>query len=93
MKNKLKATFLVFSAVAITACVGNAPEAGIRQTPAGDGPVVNWNVFARPVPDIPFPNDIATYNDPGSPTGKRINASFIGPTELESLVRRPNLGL
>lgn len=75
-------------ASAVIGCADSKPIEGLRLTPPGDGPVVDWDVSARPLPEIPFPNDIATWPDPSSPTGKRVNASMIGPTELESLVRR-----
>lgn len=86
---KHKATTIVFATAAalLFSCAGNDPNGGIRRTPTGDGPVVDWDVFARPLPEIPFPNDIATYPDPSSPTGKRINASMVGPTGLETRVR------
>jgi hypothetical protein len=60
-------------------------EIGMRQT--GDGPQVRWDLGARPLPNIPLPNDVATWPDPTSPTGRRINASFVAPTALESRVR------
>lgn len=62
------------------------PE-GLRATPEGDGPlvVVDWD--AKPLPELPFPNDLATRADPTSPTGLRLNLSLVAPTELESEAR------
>ncbi len=60
---------------------------GLRLTPAGTGPtiVVDWD--ADPLPELPFPNDLATRVDPGSPTGLRLNFSADAPTELERTAR------
>ena len=41
----------------------------------------------KPLPDIPLPNDIATRYDPHSATKRRVNASMIAPTLLESQIR------
>ena len=43
--------------------------------------------LAKPLPDIPLPNDIATRYDAQSATGRRINASMLAPTRLERSVR------
>ncbi len=61
---------------------------GIALTPDGEGPVVVFEFDHKPLPEIPFPNDLATRPDPSSPTGLRVNASLIAPTELESTARR-----
>ena len=62
---------LLLSFVAgLLGCPGNAVITGIRPTPAGSGPVVNWDPLHRPLPEIPLPNDVATYPDPGSPTDR-----------------------
>src|SRR4029077_4026196 len=52
------------------------------------GPKLLFDLQKKPLPEIPFPNDLATRPDPGSPTGLRINASQIAPTKLEGNVRR-----
>ncbi|HET6582224.1 MAG TPA: hypothetical protein VFG69_02230 [Nannocystaceae bacterium] len=61
---------------------------GLAPTPDGDGPLVVFDFEHRPLPDIPFPNDIATRPDSTSPTGLRINASMVAPTDLEATARR-----
>ena len=43
----------------------------------GDGPKVMFDLSHKPLPEIPFPNDLATRPDPASPTGLRVNASLI----------------
>ena len=60
-----------------------APGIGLAPTPTGQGPkiVVDWD--ARPLPELPFPNDLATRPDPDSATGLRLNLSLVADTELE----------
>ncbi len=48
---------------------------------------MNFDLDHKPLPEIPFPNDLATRADPTAATGLRINASMIAPTQLESRVR------
>jgi hypothetical protein len=71
--------------VALAACAPG-PD-GLRRTPPGDGPrvLVDWD--AEPLPDIPFPNDLATRPDPTSPTGLRLNLPVDAPVEQENLSR------
>ncbi|MBI2061218.1 MAG: hypothetical protein HYT87_15880 [Nitrospirae bacterium] len=53
----------------------------------GPGPRVIFDLFNEPLPEIPFPNDIATRIDPSSPTGRRVSLSLDAPTDLERGVR------
>ncbi|MBF94263.1 MAG: hypothetical protein CMH58_03775 [Myxococcales bacterium] len=62
------------------------PE-GLAPTPAGEGASVIFNLDASPLPEIPFPNDLATRIDPTSPTGRRLNITKEAPTEVEREVR------
>ncbi|HEY0881777.1 MAG TPA: hypothetical protein VGD87_09610, partial [Archangium sp.] len=65
-----------------------SPEgSGLAVTPDGDGPRVKFDVFHRPLPDIPLPNDFASRFDAKSFTKKRVNASQVAPTEWESKTR------
>ena len=48
---------------------------------------VEMDFYDRPLPNIPLPNDIATRHDARSATGRRVNASMIAPTQLESRIR------
>ena len=66
--------------------LGEAPE-GLAVAQETAGPRVVFDLDARPLPEIPFPNDLATRPDPESPTGRRLNLSTFGPTRLESDVR------
>jgi len=67
-------------------CTAGAPE-GLAPTPPGNGPQVIFDLDFRPFPEIPLPNDLGTRLDPDSPTGRRVNASLIGPTLVESWFR------
>ena len=73
---------VVVAAAFAGSCSDEIP-AGLYGTPAGDGPEVVFNLTHRPLPDIPVPNDIATFADPTSRTGRRLNVSMVAPTELE----------
>lgn len=72
---------------ALPACTGKTPPEGLERTERKGGPRVVFDLDARPLPEIPFPNDLATRPDATSPTGRRLNLSLLGPTLLESTVR------
>lgn len=73
--------------VAGGACgVDTAPD-GLRATPDGNGPTVKFDVTHRPLPEVPLPNDLATFADPTSRTGRRINVSLVAPTFMERNAR------
>lgn len=46
-----------------------------------------FDLSHRPLPNIPIPNDIATFADPSSRTGVRLNVSMVAPTHLEEGAR------
>jgi len=71
-----------------SACIdsGRASD-GLAIAPADQGPGVVWDLDATPLPEIPFPNDIATRLDPRSPTGRRVNISTQADTHFESDLR------
>jgi hypothetical protein len=69
--------------IGLFACDGGGLPQGWRETPPGTGPEVVWDLYAEDLPVIPLPNDVATWPDPTSPTGLRINASRVAPTHLE----------
>lgn len=60
---------------------------GLLPAPESNGPKIVFDLLAKPLPEIPFPNDMATRFDADSPTGRRINASMMAPTILEKEVR------
>lgn len=78
---------LVSAWVFASACTIDTAPDGARSTPAGDGPEVVFDTTHRPLPDIPTPNDVATFADPTSRTGRRINVSMVAPTEFETWAR------
>ena len=73
--------------VFLSACDGGGIPTGWRATPAGEGPRIVWDLHAGTLPEIPLPNDVATWPDPTSPTGMRLNASTFVPTHLEARTR------
>src|SRR2546430_10808152 len=73
--------------LACLGCSSGAVQGLAASTPSG-GPKLLFDLQKKPLPEIPFPNDLATRPDPNSPTGLRINASQIAPTRLEANVRR-----
>ena len=73
---------------ALSGCQLEATSEGLARTQRTGGPRVIFDLDARPLPEIPFPNDVATLADPSMPTGRRLNLSLLGPTLLESKVRQ-----
>ncbi|MCC6746913.1 MAG: hypothetical protein IT371_04595 [Deltaproteobacteria bacterium] len=71
----------------LAACEGPRPD-GLAFADPGPGPHVIFDLEARPLPEIPLPNDLATRADPDSPTGRRVNVSLDAPTRLERKLRR-----
>ncbi|OGR09634.1 MAG: hypothetical protein A2341_00265 [Deltaproteobacteria bacterium RIFOXYB12_FULL_58_9] len=65
---------------------GGMPLTGFAESD-GEGPVVVWDIFDEPLPDIPFPNDIATRPDRTAGTGRRVNASLHATTSFERKLR------
>ncbi|UCD85705.1 MAG: hypothetical protein JSU92_05800 [Deltaproteobacteria bacterium] len=78
---------IILASVTALTCTQNKPPEGLAEAPPGKGPMIKYDLNARPFPDIPFPNDSATRIDDSSPTGRRINVSVIAPTRLESDLR------
>ncbi len=72
--------------VTLSACA--APPEGLARTADGDGPEIIFELDRRPLPELPFPNDLATRPDSSSPTGLRINASLVAATQLERTARK-----
>ena len=63
------------------------PPQGLARTVQGSGPQIVFELDRRPLPELPFPNDIATRPDDSSPTGLRVNASLVAATRLERVAR------
>ena len=81
------AIWVVSLAAMPSSCLMDQAPAGLRRTPAGPGAQVRFDLAHQPLPDIPLPNDTATWPDPTSRTGLRINASLIAPTTFEQQAR------
>ncbi len=78
---------VLLSALCVASCDAGGLPQGWLETPVGEGPAIVWDLNADPLPEIPLPNDVATWADPTSPTGLRINVSLIAPTGMESRLR------
>jgi len=65
----------IVALLAATASLGAcAEEPAVTAPPTSTtstGPRVVWDLGHRPLPEVPLPNDIATYPDQNSPTGLR----------------------
>lgn len=73
--------------VLATSCVMDRAPSGLRRTPQGPGATVRYDLTHRPLPEVPLPTDTATWPDPTSRTGLRVNASLIAPTAIETQAR------
>ena len=66
----------------------------LSEEPSGLAPAhvasttVAMDFYNKPIPTIPLPNNIATRFDATSSTKRRINASMVAPTKMESHVRK-----
>ncbi len=81
----MRRLFPLFALVALGACATD-PK-GLRLTPDGTGPVVTVDWDAKPLANIPFPNDLATRADPDSVTGLRVNIPLTAATNDETEAR------
>ncbi len=85
-EHAMKRLVLFFPLVALVSCA--SPEGpALAPTPDGTGARVRFDVYAKPLPEIPLPNDFATRYDATSPTLRRINASMLAPTDWEKGTR------
>lgn len=87
------ASLRLFATLLLTGCSLSWPPSGaeppaLAKTVDTGGPRVVFDMEARPLPEIPLPNDAATRLDPSSPTGRRINVSEIATTKLETETRK-----
>ncbi|MFC1889061.1 hypothetical protein ACFL4G_04820, partial [Thermodesulfobacteriota bacterium] len=82
-----RVALVVLLFVAASCGSDDAPR-GLIATPPGNGPRIAWDPLATPTPEIPFPNDLVTVRDDGTPTGRRVNITRDAPTEFERSLRR-----
>lgn len=87
MRSFLFVSCLFLIGILIGGCEIDTVPAGLRRTPPGKGPLVKFDTAHRPLPEVPLPNDVATFADPSSRTGRRINVSLIAPTYMERRAR------
>ncbi len=85
--NRISFLALGLLAAALTGCLSDGAVV-LAPAAAGKGPVVNFDVFHKPFPEIPLPNDFATRFDATSPTLRRLNVSILAaPTKWEKATR------
>lgn len=75
-------------AALIAGCALDSVPEPLRRTPPGPGATVVFDTERRPLPEVPLPNDIATFPDPTSRTNLRVNASLVAPSSLEAEARQ-----
>jgi hypothetical protein len=80
---------LCASLIVLAAGCAPPPQEALMAADKGPGPMVKFDVFHLPLPEIPLPNDFATRFDATSPTQRRLNASIeAAPTKWEQATRR-----
>ena len=78
----------ISAALILAGCLeDNGEPKGLALTVHNGGAELIFDLDAKPLAEIPFPNDVATIVDPTSPTGKRLNVSLLGATKLEQTIR------
>src|SRR5690606_38176285 len=85
--NRRWSALVLLVAISAAAWACDAPESGLGPTARAGGPVVKFDLDHKPLPEIPFPNDLATTPDPDSAIGRRVNISLIAPTTVERFIR------
>ena len=84
---QFRAIFVGLAGLVVAACAVDTAPTGLHRTPAGPGARVVFDTARRPLPEIPLPNDVATFPDPTSRTGVRVNVSMVAPTNMERAAR------
>ncbi len=89
MRVQMKFWVLAVSLIIAVISVGcEGKDVGLAEADhSGNGPTVHFDFDAKPLPEIPFPNNLGMIADPDSPTGRRINVSVFAPTVLEEELR------
>src|SRR6267143_2757231 len=78
---------LLLSLCALAGCRSGQPIEGLAPARDTGGPRIALDLTRKPLPEMPFPNDLAARPDPGSPTGLRVNSSLAAPSHLEQRTR------
>ena len=82
----LRRLLLLLPCLAIS-CRSSQSVEGLAPARDTGGPRIVFDLSRKPLPEIPFPNDLATRADPGSPTGVRLNSTVAAPSGLEQRTR------
>ncbi len=77
----------LITGIGVCSCTFDRVPESLGLTPDGSGARVRFDLSHQPLPEIPMPNDTATWPDPTSRTGLRINASLVAPTQIEQQAR------
>ena len=80
--------FLLPCFCALAGCLSGQPIEGLAPARDTGGPRIVYDPTSKPLPEIPFPNDLGTRPDLGSPTGLRLNSSLVAPSQLEQRSRQ-----
>jgi hypothetical protein len=72
---------------ALAGCRSGQPIEGLAPARDTGGPRIAFDLQRQPLPEMPFPNDLATRPDPGSPTGVRLDSSIAAPSQIEQRTR------
>lgn len=94
--SRILASAVALSALAFSSACFSGGRSSDALAPKNDsfaGPKIVWQLDARPLPELPFPNDVGTTPDRSSPTGRRINVSLRATTAHETRLRRLINGL
>jgi hypothetical protein len=75
------------SSLSVLGCSPDGGPEGLRRAVKTGGPTVVFDLVRRPVPELPLPNDVATWPDPSSRTGRRLDPSLLAPTAIEQRAR------
>ncbi len=86
MVNRTLVLSISILVLAVACGDGQAPDS-IWRADGAAGPRVRFDLFADQLPEVPLPNDVATWPDPTSITGRRVNASKVAPTGMERRAR------
>lgn len=73
--------------IGVLAGCASSEGKGLMESGSGTGAEVVFDVFAKPLPNVPLPNDFATRFDATSATKRRVNASMMASTKWERATR------
>ena len=85
----MKTTHTLVALLVLSGCdFSGETSSGLGLSEPSGGPEVLWDIEAKPLPEIPLPNNSATRLDSSSLTGRRLNISEEASTEMERRARR-----